>query len=218
MQSYPSERKRILVTSPTTSPTTFLPTASPTQTAVDAPTLREWIDRHEDLIVLDVRSAAEFEGLHITGSYNVPLPLLSEHADELAGRLGRHVVLVCQSGVRAAQARTRLNTAGLEHAVVLTGGVPAFESAGGEVVRGAQRWSLERQVRLAAGSLVLTGLVGGKLLSPKVNVLAGAIGAGLSFSAATNTCAMGNVLAKMPWNRIAAEPTAASALQQLPRS
>ncbi|QCU77027.1 DUF2892 domain-containing protein [Citricoccus sp. SGAir0253] len=192
------------------------PTA-PALTDVDAQTLREWIDRHDDLIVLDVRSAAEFEGMHIKGSYNVPLPLLSEHADELAERLGRHVVLVCQSGVRAGQARTRLNTAGLENAVVLTGGVPAFEAAGGEVVRGAQRWSLERQVRMAAGSLVLAGLVGGKLVSPKVSMLAGAIGAGLSFSAATNTCAMGNVLSRMPWNKSASEPTGRAAIEQLPR-
>jgi rhodanese-related sulfurtransferase len=205
MESHPVEWKRSLLTSPT-----------PALTDVDAPTLREWIDRHDDLIVVDVRSAAEFEGLHIKGSYNVPLPLLSEHADELAERLGRHVVLVCQSGVRAGQARTRLNTAGLENAVVLTGGVPAFEAAGGDVVRGAQRWSLERQVRMAAGSLVLAGLVGGKLVSPKVSMVAGAIGAGLTFSAATNTCAMGNVLSKMPWNKSASEPTAQSAIQQLP--
>jgi len=208
MESYPDEWKRSLLTTPT----------APALTDVDAQTLREWIDRHDDLIVLDVRSAAEFEGMHIKGSYNVPLPLLSEHADELAERLGRHVVLVCQSGVRAGQARTRLNTAGLEHAVVLTGGVPAFEAAGGEVVRGAQRWSLERQVRMAAGSLVLAGLVGGKLVSPKVSMLAGAIGAGLSFSAVSNTCAMGNVLSKMPWNRAASEPTARAAIEQLPAS
>jgi rhodanese-related sulfurtransferase len=190
---------------------------TPALTDVDAPTLREWIDRHDDLVVLDVRSAAEFEGMHIKDSYNVPLPLLSEHADELVERLGRHVVLVCQSGVRAGQARTRLNTVGLENAVVLTGGVPAFEAAGGDVVRGAQRWSLERQVRMAAGSLVLAGVVGGRLVSPKVSLVAGAIGAGLTFSAATNTCAMGSVLSRMPWNRSASEPTAQSALAQLPR-
>ncbi|WP_237740748.1 rhodanese-like domain-containing protein, partial [Crystallibacter crystallopoietes] len=84
------------------------------------------MDRHEDLIVIDVRSAAEFETLHIRGSYNVPLPLLSEHTDELAERLGTRVVLVCQSGVRAEQARQRLDTAGIDAARVLTGGVPGF--------------------------------------------------------------------------------------------
>lgn len=199
---------------PLTSTTTPSPTTTPS--AIDAATLRQWIDRQDDVIVLDVRSAAEFEGMHIKGSYNVPLPLLDEHADEVTARLDRHVVLVCQSGVRASQARTRLSTAGLEGAAVLTGGVPAFEAAGGEVVRGTRRWSLERQVRMAAGSLVLAGLAGGRLVSPKVGLLAGAIGAGLSFSAATNTCAMGSVLARMPWNKEASEPSAQTVFQQLP--
>lgn len=190
--------------------------ATATVTGLDAQTLRQWIDRHEDLIVIDVRSAAEFETLHIRGSYNVPLPLLSEHADELAERLGARVVLVCQSGVRAAQARTRLGGAGIGTALVLDGGVPGFAAAGGDVVRGAQRWDLERQVRMAAGSLVLAGLVAGKLVSPKLSLLAGAIGTGLTFSAATNTCAMGQALAKMPWNKTASEPSARDAIDQIP--
>ena len=116
---------------------------------------------HEDLVVLDVRSAAEFESLHIRGSYNVPLPLLAEHTAELAARLGERVVLVCQSGVRAEQARQKLAGAGITTAYVLTGGAQGFATAGGDMVRGAQRWHLERQVRMVAGSLVLTGLVGG---------------------------------------------------------
>lgn len=184
--------------------------------SVDSATLQSWIDTGDDLIVLDVRSGAEFENMHIRGSYNVPLPLLSEHADELAERLGRRTVLVCQSGTRAEQARQRLSGAGVETAHVLTGGVPAYAAAGGDVVRGAQRWDLERQVRLVAGSLVLTGMAGGKFLSPKFRALAGAIGAGLTFSAATNTCAMGNALAAMPWNRTADEPTHEAAILQLP--
>jgi rhodanese-related sulfurtransferase len=193
-----------------------LASATPTVTDLDAQTLREWIDQHEDLIVLDVRSAAEFETMHIPGSYNVPLALLSEHTDELAGRLGSRVVLVCQSGVRAEQARTRLGSAGIDTALVLDGGVPGFAAAGGTVVRGAQRWDLERQVRMVAGSLVVAGLLAGKFVSPKLRVLAGAIGTGLTFSAATNTCAMGQALSKMPWNRTATEPTGRAAIDQLP--
>ena len=189
---------------------------TPTVTDLDAQTLREWMNRHQDLIVIDVRSAAEFQTLHIRGSYNVPLPLLSEHADELAERLRGRVVLVCQSGVRAEQARTRLGGAGLGTALVLDGGVPGFAAAGGDVVRGAHRWDLERQVRLVAGSLVVAGLVAGKFVSPKLRLIAGAIGTGLTFSAATNTCAMGQALSRMPWNRTAAEPTARTAIDQLP--
>ncbi|GAA1359993.1 rhodanese-like domain-containing protein [Arthrobacter rhombi] len=190
--------------------------ATPTVTDLDAATLRQWIDQHEDLVVIDVRSGAEFESMHIRGSYNVPLALLSEHADKLAERLGSRVVLVCQSGVRAEQARTRLDGAGIGNALVLTGGVPGFASAGGDVVRGAQRWDLERQVRMVAGSLVVGGLLAGKLVSPKLRLLAGAIGAGLTFSAATNTCAMGQALSKMPWNKTGDEPTARTAIGQLP--
>lgn len=192
--------------------------ANPTVTELDAAALRELSATAEDLVIIDVRSAAEFESLHIRGSYNVPLPLLSEHSDRLAERLGGRVVLVCQSGTRAEQARGRLAGAGIDGAQVLAGGVPAFEAAGGDVVRGSRRWSLERQVRMAAGTLVVTGLAGGRFVSPKVRVLAGAIGAGLTFSAATNTCAMGQALARMPWNKAASEPTAASAIGQLPES
>lgn len=190
--------------------------SAPAVTSLAPKTLRTWIDQHEDLVLVDVRSAAEFESMHIPGSYNVPLPLLSEHADELAARLGSRVVLVCQSGARAEQARQRLGKSGIDSAYVLTGGAPGFAAAGGDVVRGQDRWGLERQVRLAAGSLVVLGLAGGKFISPKIRMLAGAVGAGLTFSAATNTCAMGQALSAMPWNRAAKEPTRESAILTLP--
>jgi hypothetical protein len=154
--------------------------------------------------------------MHIRGSYNVPLPLLAEHTDELAARLGSRVVLVCQSGVRAEQARQRLARAGIETAYVLAGGAPGYAAAGGDVVRGKDRWDLERQVRLVAGSLVMLGLAGGKFVSPRIRTLAGVIGTGLTFSAATNTCAMGKALAAMPWNKAAKEPTRESAILALP--
>lgn len=189
---------------------------TPAVTALEPETLRQWMAQHEDLVVIDVRSAAEFESLHIRGSYNVPLPLLSEHTADLAARLGERVVLVCQSGVRAEQARQKLSTAGVDTAYVLTGGAPGFANAGGDVVRGAQRWDLERQVRMVAGSLVLTGLVGGKFVSPKLRTLAGVIGTGLTFSAATNSCAMGKALSAMPWNKTANEPTATTTINQIP--
>ena len=190
--------------------------STPTVTDVSPQTLREWMVQHQDLVVIDVRSAAEFESLHIKGSYNVPLNLLSEHTEDLVSRLGERVVLVCHSGVRAEQARQRLATVGLESAYVLEGGASGFADAGGDVVRGASRWDLERQVRLVAGSLVLTGLVGGKFVSPKLRTVAGIIGTGLTFSAATNTCAMGKALSAMPWNKAAVKPTATSAIQQIP--
>ncbi|MHA7284061.1 rhodanese-like domain-containing protein [Arthrobacter sp. TMS2-4] len=199
---------------PATSPSQT--TSSSTLTALSPETLRDWVAEHEDLVVIDVRSAAEFESLHIRGSYNVPLPLLSEHTDELAARLGSRVVLACQSGVRAEQARQKLAASGIGAANVLTGGVPGYAAVGGNVVRGSGRWDLERQVRMAAGSLVIVGLAGGRFVSPKIRGLAGVIGTGLTFSAATNTCAMGRALSAMPWNRAAQEPTRESAILTLP--
>ncbi|MCB5275303.1 Inner membrane protein YgaP [Arthrobacter sp. SO5] len=183
--------------------------------SIDASTLTAWEDHHDDLMIIDVRSGAEFESLHIKGSYHVPLAMLSEHAEEFAAKMGTRVVLVCQSGNRAEQARKHLDSVGLASARVLSGGVTAYAAAGGNVVRGRGPWALERQVRMTAGSLVLASIVAAKFVSPKLGLLAGGIGAGLTSSAATNTCAMGQMLSKMPWNRSTNEPTAHQALQNL---
>ncbi|SDP31762.1 Rhodanese-related sulfurtransferase [Arthrobacter sp. ok909] len=183
--------------------------------SIDASTLKAWEDNHDDLMIIDVRSGAEFDALHINGSYHVPLAMLSEHTEEFAAKMGTRVVLVCQSGNRAEQARKHLDSVGLASASVLSGGVPAYEAAGGNVVRGRGAWALERQVRMTAGSLVLAGVLGSKFISPKLGLIAGGIGAGLTFSAATNSCAMGQMLSKMPWNRSANEPTAHQALKNL---
>ena len=204
-----------MTTSPMTAAALNPGTAGSVPQSIDAATLKAWQDRHDDLMIIDVRAGAEFDALHIRGSYHVPLGMLSEHAGEFAARLGTRVVLVCQSGNRAEQARLRLDQVGLSGVSVLAGGVPAYAAAGGDVVNGRGPWTLERQVRMAAGSLVLAGVLGSKFISPKLGLLAGGIGAGLSYSAATNSCAMGNILSRMPWNRSANEPTRHQALQNL---
>ena len=181
---------------------------------VEAATVRTWLENNEPVSVIDVRTPAEFESAHIRGSYNVPLPLLNEHADELSRRLNEHVVLVCQSGARSSQARDRLAAYGLENAHVINGGVPDYEAAGGEVVHGRQRWAMERQVRLIAGSLV-TGSIAASLLAPKARFLAGAVGAGLTIAAVTDTCAMSRVLSRLPYNRGGEEPTPETVFTQI---
>ncbi|MGJ7441765.1 rhodanese-like domain-containing protein [Aquipuribacter sp. MA13-6] len=150
--------------------------------------------------VLDVRTPAEFETMHIPGAYNVPLDTLREHREELSNHLDEDVVLVCRSGVRATQAEQSLAGVGLPNLRVLEGGVLAWEQAGGEVRRGAQRWELERQVRLVAGSLVLTSVIT-SLFVRRAQLLAGGVGAGLTFAALSNSCLMGSVLMKLPYNR-----------------
>ncbi|MFF9194245.1 rhodanese-like domain-containing protein [Streptomyces sp. NPDC014779] len=150
--------------------------------------------------LLDVRTPGEFRTVHIPGSYNVPLDTLREHRAELMTHLDEDVVLVCRSGARAAQAEQALAEAGLPNLRVLDGGMMAWEAAGAPVNRGEARWDLERQVRLVAGSIVLVaGVVG--VFVPGVHLIGTAIGAGLTFAALSNTCAMGMMLSKLPYNR-----------------
>lgn len=169
---------------------------------LDVQTLQERLATDTAPRVLDVRTPAEFETSHIPGAYNVPLDTLREHRTELRRHLDEDVVLVCRSGARAAQAEEALAGAGLPGLRVLDGGMVAWESAGAPVNRGRETWELERQVRLVAGTVVAAGVLG-SVKVPALKWVAGAIGAGLTGAALTNTCAMGMALAKMPWNRTA---------------
>ena len=175
------------------------PTTAPRPRTTDAAALQETLASGQ-VRVLDVRTPAEFETMHIPGAYNVPLDTLKEHREELSAHLDDDVVLVCRSGVRATQAEQALAGVGLPNLQVLDGGILAWEQAGGEVRRGAQRWELERQVRLVAGSMVLSSVLV-SLLKPGVQVVAGAVGAGLTFAAVSNSCLMGSILMKLPYNR-----------------
>ena len=123
------------------------------------------------------------------------------------------VVLVCRSGRRAGQAQEALHRVGLGSSQVLTGGIVDWEATGGDVNRGRQGWELERQVRLAAGALVVTGIAASTVV-PRAKWLSGLVGSGLVFAAVTNTCAMGMALARMPWNQRGAG-AGGSALDQL---
>jgi rhodanese-related sulfurtransferase len=167
---------------------------------LDATTLRDLIDSGRGPRVLDVRTPAEFETAHIPGSYNVPLDLLKEHRAELRNHLDEDDVLVCRSGARATQAEQTLAQTGLPNLTVLTGGILAWQQAGAPVNQGKPRWDLERQVRLVAGSIVLVSILA-SVVVPAAKLVAAFIGAGLTFAAVTNTCAMGMLLGKLPYNR-----------------
>ena len=179
-------------------------TATPTTnntgaTTIHASELRQL--RHEDphTRVLDVRTTSEFESVHIPGSFNVPLDQLAEHVDRVA-QLDHPVVLVCQSGSRAANAQEKLNAAGKVNLRVLEGGIGAWQTNGGDVVRGAEKWAMDRQVRGVAGSMIMASIIA-SLKFPKLRFIAGGVGFGLLFSAVTNTCAMASMLSKLPYNR-----------------
>jgi rhodanese-related sulfurtransferase len=176
-------------------------TTTPTEPRrLDVQSLQERLGTERSPRLLDVRTPAEFETSHIPGSYNVPLDTLREHREELRRHLDEDVVLVCRSGNRAAQAEQSLAEVGLPGLRVLDGGIVGWESAGAPLARGNQTWELERQVRLVAGSIVAASVLG-SLVVPGLQWVAAGVGGGLVFAALTDTCAMGMLLAKLPWNR-----------------
>jgi rhodanese-related sulfurtransferase len=167
---------------------------------VPATALREQLATGRGPRIIDVRTPAEFETAHIPGSYNVPLDLLREHRAELRDHLDDHVVLVCRSGARATRAGQTLADAGLPNVRVLDGGILAWQACAAPVRQGRPRWDLERQVRLVAGSLVLASVLASLVVSG-AQWVAALIGGGLAVAALTNTCAMGTLLGRLPYNR-----------------
>lgn len=158
------------------------------------------LGRDAECQVIDVREGAEYEGERIPGTRLVPLSALDHHLDRIDE--GRTVYVVCRSGNRATLAAQRLVARKFPDVRVVEGGLVAWMKAGKPVERGTRRtWSLERQVRFTAGMLVVLGLLLGVWVHPALALLSGLVGTGLMFSAATDTCAMGLLLARMPWNR-----------------
>lgn len=159
--------------------------------------------KHPELRLIDVRTPGEFAAGHIAGSYNVPLPVLGEHQAELREHAAGPVVLICQSGRRATAAEAQLRQAGFESMRVLDGGMVAWQAAGLPVAALRTEglpWTIERQVRLVAGAIVVLSIVA-SVVWPPAGFLAGAIGVGLVFAAVSNTCTMGALLARLPYNR-----------------
>ena len=152
--------------------------------------------------LLDVRTASEFENAHIAGAYNVPLDQLNEHAEELRSARGP-VILICQSGQRAQRAEALLSSSGLATMHVLDGGMDSWQALGFPVRRVRPRVSLERQVRIVAGAIVASGAIAALTVSPWFAIVPALIGSGLVFAGLSNTCAMGMLLARLPYNRSA---------------
>ena len=161
--------------------------------------LAKRIERGEVDEIIDVRTPVEFRAVHATIARNVPLDALTPQHVRVSP--DRPVYLVCQGGGRSAKACQKLIDAGIANVVSVAGGTQAWEAAGLPVERGKKAISLERQVRIAAGSLVLVGALLGYLVHPYWNGLSAFVGAGLVFAGVTDTCGMAMMLARMPWNK-----------------
>ena len=157
--------------------------------------------RRVDLI--DVRTPIEFREVHLQAARNVPLDRLDPKAvmAERGHAASQPLYVVCKSGSRGKQACEQFLAAGFTNIVNVEGGTLACVEAGLPVKTGKKAISLERQVRIVAGSLVLLGILLGWLVHPACYGLSAFVGAGLVFAGITDTCGMGLLLARMPWNR-----------------
>jgi len=156
-----------------------------------------------NIVLIDVRTPAEFREIHVPFARNIPLDHLAA-ANFTNGQEDTDTprYVICHSGTRAAKACESLTNVGYRNVVSVVGGTKAWEAAGLPVVRGKATISLERQVRIVAGALVLIGTTAGYFVHPIFLALSAFVGVGVTYAGATGSCAMGLLLARMPWNQV----------------
>lgn len=163
-------------------------------------------DAHEKIknkenVLIDVRTQSEFEDHHINGSVNIPLDNLLDFKEEIKTSK-KQPIFVCKSGSRSSKACELLQKGVLDEVYSLEGGIDEWKESNFEINYGKKHWSLERQVRFTAGTLIVIGIIGNILIHDNFKFLSLFIGIGLIFAAITNTCGLGILLSKMPWNQI----------------
>jgi rhodanese-related sulfurtransferase len=182
-------------------------------TSTISPTgLKELVQSGKKVELIDVRTPVEFREVHIENARNVPLDQLNPQAVMQARKESSDpLYVVCKSGGRSQQACDKFAQAGFTNVVNVEGGTLACIQTGLPVVRGKKVMSLERQVRIAAGSLVLLGVILSYTVHPYLIGISAFVGAGLVFAGITDTCGMGMILARMPWNQCSTETGATCA-------
>lgn len=166
--------------------------------------LHERLAQEPDLSVIDVRTPMEYREVHVTQARSLPLDSLAPKKLIEGGQLPKDkpICILCRSGQRSTKAAEHFVREGFTNTLVVEGGTQAWIDAGLPVERGQVKViSLERQVRIAAGTLVLSGVLLGWFVNPAFVGLSGFVGAGLIFAGITDWCGMGLLLAKAPWNR-----------------
>lgn len=164
--------------------------------------LHELVQAGQSLELIDVRTPVEYREVHVDFAHNLPLDRLDAKQFASGRNPSETLYVICRSGSRGKQACEKFLAAGYTNVVNVEGGTQAWDQAGLPVVRGRKAISLERQVRIAAGLLVLVGAVLGAFVSPYWIALSAFVGAGLMFAGITDTCGMGMLLARMPWNQV----------------
>ncbi len=149
---------------------------------------------------LDVRSAMEFNEAHIKDSINIPIDMLMGKIDEL-NRAGQSYVVLCRTGNRSPMAADMLIQSGIQSVKVMDGGMTQWQKQKLPVIKGLGGISLERQVRIIAGSLILSGIILAKIINPWFLGISIFVCCGLIYAGLTDNCLMGMLLMKLPYNK-----------------
>lgn len=164
------------------------------------------LNEKEQLSIVDVRTPMETAGEYLAGSIFLPVQELTpETFDKATDTIEKEkpIYLLCQRGIRADTTVKKLENVDGIHLVVIEGGLNELKDKGQVTNKGASNIiALDRQVRIAAGALVLTGVLLGMSVNTTFYALSAFVGAGLVFSGVTNTCGLGVILSKMPWNKL----------------
>lgn len=159
-----------------------------------------------DICILDVRTAAEVKAASLPDCLHIPLhdltPERLQAEIEKSGKNGAQVYLLCQGGKRAEMAADQLKGKFNAELVIIEGGMNAVKQSNIPLAeQGKNVIPLERQIRIVAGLLVITGAALGTWVNPAFYGLSAFVGAGLVFAGVTDICAMGMLIAKAPWNK-----------------
>lgn len=172
-------------------------------------TANEFLARvnNDNDVIIDLRTGVEVANECIGNCVHIPVqdldPQVLDNTLEQHNAQPKEIFLLCQTGGRANMALDKLKSCTDKNFVVIEGGLTALKSAGANIIKGDSNViSLERQVRIAAGFLVFIGVLLGFTVNTNFYFLSGFVGVGLMFAGISNTCAMGMMLAKMPWNKL----------------
>ena len=178
-------------------------TVAPVGNEIEALELKNLM-QNDTIDLIDVRTPVEYKQGHILGARLHPLQNLNveeirtSRPEDAKGP----TYILCKAGSRARKAAIELKKAEINCCVV-TGGTEACLDASfpSQSDASCKVISLERQVRIASGSLILAAAILSYLVNISFVGISAFVGAGLVFAGVTDTCGMGMFLAKMPWNR-----------------
>ena len=172
---------------------------------IDAPKAKSLLDSGK-AVLIDIRESDEFAREHVQGAHHVPLSGFSPR--DFPQDRNKIAIFHCASGARTAEAAPRILGAGFAEVYMLEQGLAGWKKAGQKtIVNRKMPISLQRQVQITAGLMILLGVILGFTVAPAFFLLSGFVGAGLTFAGISGTCAMASLLAVMPWNRRVLAPS-----------